>query len=266
MVIIPIPYEQTTSYGKGAKRGPAAIISALKYVEDYDIEGNKVIYKTSIKILPALKNINTFRKLSEEINMITGKVIKGHNLPVYLGGEHTITSAIIPAIKKYHKDFTVLHLDAHSDLRDIYNGTKYSHACVMRRVWEAGAPAVSVGIRSQSKEEREFIQKNHIKTIYASQIHEDKYWVKKVTGSLSKNIYISFDVDVFDLGIVRATGTPEPGGLSWYQITDLLTALRKSNKNLIGMDLVELSPVKTDLASDFTCAKLLHKILAIFSG
>jgi len=264
VIIIPVPYEQTTSYGKGAKRGPSAIISALNYVEDYDIDENKIVDKASIKILPALKGINTFQKLSKKIDYVTSKVLNSGNLPVFLGGEHTITAAVISAFKKHRHDFSILHFDAHSDLRDIYQGAKYSHACVMRRIFEMNAPAVSVGIRSQSLEEHKFIQKNGIHVFYASDIYKDKNWIKKVVNKLGKNIYISFDVDAFDPSIVRATGTPEPGGLTWHQVAELLSALKKSNKNLIGMDIVELSPVKTDLASSFTCAALLHKVLAIF--
>jgi len=269
-VIIPVPYEKTTSYGKGAKNGPSAIISALKYVEDYDIEENRIIDKASVKILPALKNLNTYQKLSDEIDKVTKKVLTSVGLPIYLGGEHTITTPIIAAIKKQHSDFTVLHLDAHSDLRDTYSGTKHSHACVMRRVYEMNVPIVSAGIRSQSGEESKFIADvgangcSPLCISYAHDIHKDKNWIEKAVKNLSKNFYLSFDVDVFDPSIVRATGTPEPGGLSWQQIVDLLTAVKEAKKHLLAMDMVELAPVISDHASDFTCAKLLHKIFALF--
>lgn len=253
VIIVPVPYEKTTSYGKGTKNGPAAILSAFKQVEQYDIELDKRTDKILIKILPAVKDI---KKISYDNS--------DYKLPIYLGGEHTITTAIISAIKTKRRDFSILHLDAHSDLRDTYQGKKYSHACVMRRVWEMGVPFVSVGVRSQSYEEREFIKKHHIRMFYAHQIYKDKNWIKKVINNLSKNIYISFDVDVFDPGAVRATGTPEPGGLSWQQVVDLFKAIKDASKHLIGMDIVELAPQKYDLASSFTCAALLHKTLAIF--
>jgi len=253
VVIIPVPYEKTTSYGKGTKNGPKAILCAFKQVERYDIELNRPTDNIAIKILPAVKDI---KKINYDFS--------GGNLPIYFGGEHTITAAIIAAIKTSRRDFSILHLDAHSDLRDTYGGTKYSHACVMRRIWEMGVAFVSVGVRSESYEESRFIKREGIKIHYAHQIHKDKDWIKKITKRLSKNIYISFDVDVFDPAVVRATGTPEPGGLTWYQVVDLFSAIKKANKNLIGMDIVELSPVKADLASSFACVALLHKILAIF--
>lgn len=270
VAIISAPYEQTTSYGKGAKYGPGAIISALNYVEDYDIEENKSIDRASIKILPALKNINTYRKLSEKIDKVTKEVFSSGSLPIYLGGEHTITAAIIPAIKKYSPDFTVLHLDAHSDLRDTYGNKKYSHACVARRIYETGIPIVSVGMRSQSYQESEFIanlgtdSRSPINIFYAHEIHKDRNWIQKVVDSLGKKIYISFDVDVIDPAYIRATGTPEPGGLTWEQATDLFKAIKTADKNLIGMDITELAPVKGDHASDFFCAKIICKILALF--
>lgn len=254
IIIIPVPYEKTTSYGKGTKNGPAAILSAFKQVEQYDIELGKRTDKIPVKILPAVKNLKDIK-----YNHSVGE------LPVYLGGEHSITAAIIKAIAAKRRDFSILHLDAHSDLRNTYFGKRYSHACVMRRVYEMGIPFMSVGMRSQSYEECEFIKKQHIRIFYAHQIRKDKNWIKKIVNKLGKNIYISFDVDVFDPSVVRATGTPEPGGLTWYQVTELLSAIKKANKNLIGMDIVELAPIKTDLASSFTCANLLHKTLAIFS-
>lgn len=263
-VIIPVPYEKTTSWGKGAKNGPDAIISAFNYVEAYDIEENKVIDTPSINILPALKNINTYQKLSEKISKITDKVLNDRKIPVYLGGEHTITAAIIRTIKARRLDFSVLHMDAHLDMKDTYDGTKYSHACVMRRVYEMGVPIVSVGIRSLCSAEQQFAKRKGLNIFYSHQISNNKDWMTKAIKRLGNNFYLSFDVDVMDPSCVRSTGTPEPGGLGWYQAVDFLKAVANSGKRLIGMDMLELAPSRDDRASEFLCAKLIYKILTLF--
>jgi agmatinase len=264
VAIIPVPYEQTTSYGKGAKYGPAAVIAALKHVEDYDIEEDKVVDRASIKILPALKNINTYQKLYEEVGKITNKVLNSRSLPIYLGGEHTITAAIVSALRKKFVDFTILHFDAHSDLRDTYGGVKYSHACVMRRIFEMGLAVVSIGVRSQCLEERKFIKKEGINIFYAHDILKSKDWMDSAINLLQDKVYLTFDVDVMDPSCVKATGTPEPGGLDWQLVVDFFRTLAKRKKQIIGMDVVELAPIKGDYTSDFLCAKLLYKILAFF--
>jgi agmatinase len=264
-VIIPVPYEKTTSYGRGAAYGPGAIIKALGYVEDYDIEENRVLDKASIKILPALRDINTYQKLSQQINKITGNLINGQSLPVFLGGEHTITAAIVSALKRHRSDFTVLHLDAHSDLRDTYGGTKYSHACIMRRIYEMGVPFVSVGVRSQCLAEYDFVTKKGIKIFYTHRLLDNKRWAKDVIRHLGRNFYLTFDVDVMDPSCMPSTGTPEPGGFSWQDILSLLKATAAGKKRMVGMDIVELAPVKGNHAPDFLCAKLVYKILTLFA-
>lgn len=263
-VIIPVPYEKTTSWGKGAKNGPGAIISALNHVEGYDIEENKVIDRPPLDILPALKNINTYQKLSEKIEKITAKVLNDGKIPVYLGGEHTITAAAVSAIRARRGDFTVLHMDAHLDMKDTYGGTKYSHACVMRRVYETGVPIVSVGIRSMCLAEQQFAKRRGLKVFYSHRILNGKGWMAEAMRRIGNNFYLSFDVDVMDPACVRSTGTPEPGGLGWYQTVDFFKAIANSGKRLIGMDMVELAPAKDDRASDFLCAKLIYKILTLF--
>ena len=175
VAIIPVPYEKTTSYGKGAAKGPAAILDAYGHVEDYEIEEGRVTGKIGISALPAVKNIKNPQELFARIKKITDKVLKDGKIPVYLGGEHTITAAIISAIKttqplRAGAGFSVLHMDAHSDMRDTYDGNKYSHACVMRRVYEMGVPIVSVGIRSQCFAEQQFIEKKGIKIFYSHNV------------------------------------------------------------------------------------------------
>ena len=269
-VVVPVPYEKTTSYGKGTIKGPHAILKASGYVEHYDIEEDMLISKIGISTLPAIKDINSPQRLYTEIKKVTCQILRDKKIPVYLGGEHTITAAIVSAFKTVHSSsFSILHIDAHSDIRDVYDGTKYSHACVMRRVYEMGIKIVSVGVRSQSYEEHEFIAsvgangRSPLHIFYAHEIHNDKRWVEKVIDKLGKNIYITFDVDAVDPAYIRATGTPEPGGIFWCDIVKFFQTLAKSNKTLIGMDIVELAPNRYDKISDFICAKLICKILGL---
>jgi len=264
IVLVPVPYEKTTSYGKGTVKGPGAILEALDKVECYDIEEARVTSNIGIAQIKPLKNINNQKALFDKVESATNKVLDDNKIPVYLGGEHTISAAAVSALKKRRSDFCVLHFDAHSDMRDKYNGEKYSHACVMRRIFEMGVDSVSVGIRSQCFTEHEFIKNNGIKIFYAHQILKDPNWMDKAARLLSDKLYITFDVDVFDPSLLRATGTPEPGGLGWFEIVDFLKVVAKNNKELIGMDLVELAPTKDDIASNFICAKLIYKILTLF--
>jgi len=263
-VIIPVPYEKTTSYGKGAKNGPAAILEASRYVEHYDIEENKLVSDIGISTLPALKTIKDTQGLFKSVAEVTDKVVTDSKMPVYLGGEHTITVAIISALKKHYSDLTVLHFDAHSDLRNTYNGSKYSHACVMRRVFDMGVPFVSAGVRSQCLEEHQLIKKEAIKIFYGHEIFNDPEWARRVIDLIGKRFYLTFDVDIMDPACLWATGTPEPGGLMWPEVASFFKKLSLSGKQMVGMDMVELAPIKGDHVSDFLCAKLISKLLALF--
>lgn len=264
VVVIPVPYEKTTTYGKGAKNGPKAILDASDYVEHYDIEEDRVVSKIGISTALPLRNINSPKELFNKIKKITDKVLADKKIPVYLGGEHTISAAAVSAVKERYPGLTVLHMDAHSDMRDVYYGTKFSHACAMRRIFEMGVPVISVGIRSQCLAERRFVKEKGIGIFYAHNILRNKRWFRQAINRLGRNFYLTFDVDVMDPSCVRATGTPEPGGFVWQEVVDFFKAVSKSKKQLIGMDMVELSPLKGDNASDFLCAKLICKILALF--
>ncbi len=265
IIILQAPLEKTVSYGKGTKNGPKEIIKASHYVEFFDEELNKELcFEKGIATLEEIKFSNlTVKKSIEKIYDEVKKQISEDKFVVTLGGEHSISSATIKAHYNFYKNISVLQIDAHSDLRNSYEGSKYSHASVMARVAEFTTKIVQVGIRAQCKEEYDFIKTNKIKTFYMREIRNNKYgknWQQKVVNELNKNVYITFDVDGFDPSVISATGTPEPGGLFWDETMNLLKQIGK-NKNIIGFDVVELAPDKFHNSSNFTTAKLVYKIL-----
>ena len=265
IIILQAPLEKTVSYGKGTKNGPKEIIKASHYVEFFDEELNKELcFEKGIATLEEIKFSNlTVKKSIEKIYDEVKKQISEDKFVVTLGGEHSISSATIKAHYNFYKNISVLQIDAHSDLRNSYEGSKYSHASVMARVAEFTTKIVQVGIRAQCKEEYDFIKTNRIKTFYMREIRNNKYgknWQQKVVNELNKNVYITFDVDGFDPSVISATGTPEPGGLFWDETMSLLKQVGK-NKNIIGFDVVELAPDKFHNSSNFTTAKLVYKIL-----
>jgi len=261
IVMLPVPYEGTVSYGKGAGKGPKGIIEASAHVELYDEELDTLTCNKGISTLPELKPEKDPKGMIESVYKNTRKIIKDNKFFVMLGGEHSISSGAVRAFKEKYSDLTVLQLDAHSDLREEYNGTPYSHAAVMSRIKDI-CPAVRVGIRSMCDEEAELIKKERIKIFWARDIMEGKNdsWMDEAIKDLSEHVYITFDLDVFDPSILPATGTPEPGGLDWYTVIRFLRKVFKS-KNVVGFDVVELSPNKDDIRSDFTAAKLAYKMI-----
>ena len=265
IVILQAPLEKTVSYGKGTKKGPKGILKASHFVEFFDEELNKEIcFEKGICTLEEIK----FGKLGTKkaINKIYTEVKKQIDLGkfvVTLGGEHSLSSAPIKAHFEKYEKLSVLQFDAHSDFRQSYEGSKYSHASVMARVAEFTKDIVQVGIRAQCKEEYDFIKNNKIKTFYARDLREDKYgknWQKAVLDSLNENVYITFDVDGLDPAVISATGTPEPGGLLWDETMNLLKLIGK-NKKIVGFDVVELAPNQKDVSSDFNAAKLVYKMI-----
>lgn len=265
IVILQAPLEKTVSYGKGTKNGPSEILKASQYVEFFDEEFNtELCFNKGICSLEEIKfgKLNT-KKAIEKIYKNVKKQIEANKFVVTLGGEHSLSSAPIKAHFEKYEKLSILQFDAHSDLRDSYEGSKYSHASVMARVAEFTKDIVQVGIRAQCKEEYDFIIENKIKTFYAREIRENKYgenWQKSVLDSLNDNVYITFDVDGFDPSVVSATGTPEPGGLFWDETMNLLKQIGK-NKNIVGFDVVELAPNPKDVSSNFNTAKLIYKML-----
>jgi agmatinase len=190
-------------------------------------------------------------------------VVKAGKFPVLLGGEHSGTCGAVAALRKKYGELTVLQFDAHADLRDTYLGTPWNHACVGRRIVDAGAKLVQVGIRSMSEEEDRFLKKSEkVKTFYASELKESLGDVTKgIVSSLSGDVYVTIDLDAFDPGIMPAVGTPEPGGLSWFEAADILRDVMLSNCNIVGFDIMELAPIPGMVAPDFLAAKLCYRMM-----
>jgi agmatinase len=262
-VIFPVPLERTTTYERGTRNGPAAIIAASRNMELYDEELERESYKEiGIHTLPAIDTMDgTLDEVITEIFTAELGLLEDEKFPVALGGEHSITPPLVSAVAKKYKDLSVLQIDAHADLRNEYQANPASHACAMRRVVEV-CPAVQVGIRSISEEEVQAIPHLHTKIYWAKDIVRAplKSWIAKVLGDLSPRVYLTIDLDGFDPSIVPATGTPEPGGLDWHQVTSLIRAVA-DHKKIVAMDVVELLPQPGDHASNFLAAKLVYKSL-----
>ncbi|MBI3406422.1 MAG: agmatinase [Acidobacteria bacterium] len=267
-VVFPIPLERTTSYETGTRRGPDAILAASRNMETYDEElGLEIYRKIGIATLPAIDtNEGELQHVMDEIEAAELALLEDDKFPIALGGEHSLTAPLVRAAAKKFKKLTVLQIDAHADLRESFHGTPLSHASVMRRVVEV-CPAVQVGIRSLSAEEAEAIPSLNTKIYWGKDIAHlpPEKWVSKVTGDLSPNVYLTIDLDGFDPAYVPATGTPEPGGLNWRQVTTLIREVA-TKKRIVAMDVVELLPQSGEHASDFLAAKLIYKTLGyIFS-
>lgn len=261
VVVVPVPYEGTVSYGHGTSHGPQAILEASNNMELYDEELKKSTCEIGISTLKALDVANDKPDIMVyKVSASIKKIINDNKFPIVLGGEHSISSGPVKALKEKYPNLSVLQLDAHSDLRDSYDGTKYSHAAVMKRIVELGCKIVPVGIRSLSEKEPAVIEKNNIPVFWAHEIHDKQDWHEKAIKVLSDNVYVTIDLDVFDPAVMAATGTPEPGGLGWY---DVVGFLRKvfAEKNVVGMDVVELAPQKGMHACDFLAAKLVYRLL-----
>jgi len=268
IAIISAPYEHTVTYGKGAGSGPDAILNASAYVEFYDDETDRELcFEKGIATIEPLDFTDKFDK--DALNLIESTVsqaISDDKFVVTLGGEHTISTAPIAAHFKHYPEMTILHFDAHSDLRDSYLDTKYSHASFMARVAEffPTDKITQVGIRAQCKEEAIFIKEKSVKTFYASAIRRGLHgtdWQQAVVDSLGDVVYCTFDVDYFDPSIMAATGTPEPDGFLYSETIDIFRHLKKSGKKLIGLDVVELAPNEYHSHCDLTTARLIYKIL-----
>jgi len=254
VVVFPVPYEATTSYISGTKWGPKAMIEASRHLELFDIELKRDVSRIGIFTLPELScSKNSPREAVKEIKKVVTQLLKDKKFVLMLGGEHGITPGSVAAFKEKYRDLSVLQIDAHSDLRNEYEGTNFSHACAMRRVRDLGVAVTAVGIRSQEESEADYIRKEKI--FYAPKIP-----VQKIISTLSKNVYLTFDIDGLDPSIMPSTGTPEPGGLGFYEVLNLIKQVAKARR-IVGADLVELSPLPGMVAPDFLAAKLAYKII-----
>ncbi|OGG57888.1 agmatinase [Candidatus Kaiserbacteria bacterium RIFCSPHIGHO2_01_FULL_55_17] len=261
VAIVPVPYDGTSTYGKGADKGPAALLSASYQLENYDIETKTEVYRHGIYVEKPVAERRSPEKMVAAVEKTISNIIKKNKFCVMLGGEHSITPPSVRAHARVYKDLTVLQLDAHTDMRDEYHGSKNNHACAMARIkkWKP----VQVGIRSMDSSEFANIDKNRL--FLAKDIHDNDRWMEKAISKLSKNVYVTIDLDVFDPAFMPSTGTPEPGGLDWYQVTEFLKKV-VSKRTVVGFDVVELLPRKDSPASNFVAAKLVHMFLSyIFS-
>jgi len=255
-----VPYDSTTEWHSGTREGPQAIINASQYLELYDIEIDREIHKVGIHTLPAIQPLlSSPEEMVQRVYHVAKELVQQAKFVVMLGGEHSLSLGAIRALREKHQDLCVLQLDAHADLRDEYSGTQYSHACVMRRVFEL-CPIVQVGIRSLSREEQQFLNQNKMQPFYASTPAPSLAPLQQIIASLPDNVYISIDLDVFDPSIMSAVGTPEPGGLQWHEVLNLLK-LVALHKHVIGFDLMELCPKEGPASCAFLAAKLAYKLI-----
>jgi len=260
VVLLPIPYEQTTTYGTGTKEGPNALIAASRHMELYDEELDYEVYQVGIHTLPELEPLASGPKaMLKRITEVTGELLDQGKFVVGLGGEHTISFGLVQAFAERFPGLSVLQFDAHADLRDSYQGTPYNHASVLRRVTEI-VPAVQVGIRSLSREEATWVKGHGARLFYASEVVGSPTIATAISEALTDQVYITICLDGFDPSIMPAVGTPEPGGLGWYDVLRIVRRVAET-RHIVGFDVVELFPIPGNVAPDFLAAKLVYKVL-----
>ncbi len=258
IVVLPVPYDGTSTWIKGADKGPEAILEASANMELYDIETESEVYKHGIFTAKPIKEKKSPERMVAAVKAEVQKYLKANKFVVTLGGEHSVSVGAIQAYAEKYSDLCVLQFDAHSDMRDVYEGSKFNHACAMARAKEV-APVIQVGIRSMDAGEKPNLD---MKRVFLAEImRQDKSWPDKVLSILSPNVYVTIDLDVFDPSIMPSTGTPEPGGLGWYEVIDLLRRVEEKF-NIVGLDVVELCPNNIDRAPDFLASKLIYKVLS----
>jgi len=267
ILIWPVAYEGTVSYGGGTGKGAAAIIDASRNMELYDDETDAEIYKLGIHTLAETPSLDPPERMMNSLYQRAKDLVASGKFVTMIGGEHSVSAPVIRAHAERHEDVSVLQIDAHADLRDTYDGTPHSHASIMARVVkDLHIPAVQVGIRSISVEEARLIDRLPTRIFWAKDVAGRIDWFDDAIEGLTDNVYLTIDIDGLDPSLVSATGTPEPGGLGWYETIGLIRTLARK-RNVVGMDLTEYSYVEGQNASAFLCAKLIYKTLAfVFEG
>src|SRR5437899_2824359 len=265
VVILPIPLDRTTTYVPGTRTGPHEILVASSHMELWDEETETDVHRIGIYTMPELElPFGTMDEAVREIRRVVAEIVKRDKFPVVLGGEHSITPPVVAAVAAKNPGMSVLQIDAHADLRDSFMGTPHNHACAMRRVLEY-ARATQVGIRSLSPEEAAAAPTLPTEIFYDFNMRQDEGWIERVVDSLGETVYITIDCDGLDPAIMPAVGTPEPGGLTWYEMLALLRRVIEARR-VVGCDLVELCPIPGNVAPNFLCAKLIYKILSYRFG
>jgi agmatinase len=258
IIIVPVPYDATSTYIRGADKGPAAILEASPALEFYDIETGSEVHKKGIFTLPAIISGDDPAELTDKVFMTVSGILAEQRFPVVIGGNHTVSIGAFRAASEAFEGLTILQLDAHSDLRPAYEGSHLNHACAAARAKEY-APLVQVGIRSMAAEELPYVDDERI--FYAHELWADKSLYRKALGMLSENVYITVDLDVFDPSVMPSTGTPEPGGPDYRELMFFLRDVMKK-RNVVGFDVVELCPSVTNKAPDFMAAKVIYQMLS----
>ena len=260
-VILPVPYDSTTEWRSGTREGPQAIIDASQYLEFYDLELDREVYKVGIHTLPLVEPVMSSPKdMIERVYQISKELIQRDKFIVMFGGEHSLSLGTVRAFKeKWADKLSVLQLDAHADLRGKYLGTKYGQACVMRRICEL-CPIIQVGLRSLALEEKQFLDQNKMQPFYMSDLASNTVSVKQIVAETRENVYVTIDVDIFDPSIMSAVGTPEPGGMQWQEVLDIISSVAL-HRNIVGFDLMEFCPREGPASCAFLLAKLAYKLI-----
>lgn len=256
IVLIPVPYDGTSTWQKGADKGPEAFLNASENMELFDIETRTEVYKKGIYLAGAVTENASSEKMVDAVHKITKNYLKQGKFVTVFGGEHSVSIGTIRAFNETFEELTVVQIDAHADLRKTYQGSACNHACA---VYEASQTTnlIQVGIRSMDVEETEHMDENQV--YFAHDLYDD--WMDDAIGQMTPNVFITFDLDAFDPSIMPSTGTPEPGGLFWYETLDFLKLIFQK-KNVVGFDIMELCPNETEKSSDFLAAKLYYKMLS----
>ena len=258
VVLIPVPYDGTSTWQKGADKGPKAFLNASENMELYDIETDTEVYKNGIYLADAVTENTSPESMVDAVHEITKSYIKKNKFVTLFGGEHSISIGSIRAFNECFDNLTVVQIDAHADLREEYEGSKCNHACA---VYEASQNTnlIQVGIRSMDAIEKTVMDID--KVFFAHEMAQDDYWMENAIDLMTDNVFLTIDLDAFDPSIMPSTGTPEPGGLLWYETLEFLNKIFKE-KNVVGFDIVELCPNENDKSSDFLAAKLYYKMLS----
>jgi agmatinase len=258
IVLLPVPFDGTSTWQKGADKGPKAFLDASENMELYDIETNTEVYKEGVYLAPEITENSSAEALAHKVHEETKKYINKNKFVTVVGGEHSISIGTIRAFNECFNNLTVLHIDAHADLRKEYNGSQYNHACA---VYEANTTTnlIQVGIRSMDISEKRNMNLDKVFFAHDMSVNED--WIEDVIDQLTENVFITFDLDALDPSIMPSTGTPEPGGLFYYETLEFLKSVFEQ-RNVVGFDMVELCPNENDKSSDYLAAKLFYKMLS----
>jgi agmatinase len=265
-VVLPIPYDATTSFQVGTRNGPAGVIEASRQLEWFDEELEREVHRPGIHTMHPLEpEVSGPAAMHERIYKYARKAVRDGKFLIGLGGEHSVTGGLVRAVAGKHKKLSILQIDAHLDLRDIYQESPYSHASVMRRCMDWVDRIVPVGIRNISMEEHKFLKTSPIQPIMARDCYMSDDWAERALEGLGENVYMTIDIDGFDPAYAPGTGTPEPGGLDWYQVTSLLQ-LVAGERRIVAADVVEVMPIPGQAVTEFLAARLIYKLIGYVGG